>query len=52
MNELWEEMKEEPEFMFEDGKRIKIDEVIFKNITKEDVYTMYITQKQTEKLRF
>ena len=37
LNELWEEMKEEPEFMFEDRKRIKIDETIFKDITKDDV---------------
>jgi len=54
LNELWEEMKEEPEFMFEDGKRIKIDEVIFKNITKEDVlYHVYNskTNGETEILR-
>jgi hypothetical protein len=47
-------MKEEPEFMFEDGKRIKIDEAIFKNITKEDVlYHVYNskTNGETEILR-
>ncbi|VUT25143.1 MAG: Type III restriction enzyme, res subunit [Candidatus Methanolliviera sp. GoM_oil] len=36
LDELWDELKEEPEFMFED-KRIKIDETIFKSITKKDV---------------
>jgi len=54
LNELWEEMKEEPEFMFEDGKRIKINEAIFKNITKEDVlYHIYNskTNGETEILR-
>jgi len=54
LNELWEEMKEEPEFMFEDGKRIKINEGIFKNITKEDVlYHIYNskTNGETEILR-
>lgn len=37
LNELWEELKKEPEFMFEDGRRMKIDEKIFKNITKDDI---------------
>jgi len=54
LNELWEEMKEEPEFMFENGKRIKIDEAIFKNITKEDVFYHVYNSKtngETEILR-
>ncbi len=37
LEELWEELKQEPEFMFEDGKRVKIDETSFKNITKKSV---------------
>ncbi len=37
LNELWEELKQEPEFMFEEGKRIKIDGAILRHITKEDV---------------
>ena len=37
INELWEELKEEPEFMFEDGRRMRIDETIFKSITKDDI---------------
>jgi len=37
LKELWEELKEEPEFMFEEDKKIKIDEEILKKITKEDI---------------
>jgi len=49
LDELWEEMKEEPEFMFEGGKRIKIDGAIFKNITKEDVlYHVYNSKTNGE----
>ena len=54
LDELWEELKEEPEFMFEDGKRIKIDEVIFKSITKNDVLNYVYNSKtngQIEVLR-
>ena len=29
INELWEELKQEPEFMFEDGNKLKIDKTIF-----------------------
>jgi hypothetical protein len=36
LDELWEELKQEPEFMFEKGK-IKMDETIFKGITKDDI---------------
>ncbi|MCL0106179.1 hypothetical protein M1N78_00445 [Peptococcaceae bacterium] len=35
--ELWEELKEEPDFVFEDGKKIKIDEEVFKNISLKDI---------------
>ena len=37
LGELWEELKEESEFIFEPDKKIKIDEKIIKNITKEDI---------------
>ncbi|MBC7194997.1 MAG: DEAD/DEAH box helicase family protein, partial [Caldisericia bacterium] len=37
IDELWNELKQEPEFMFEDGRKIKIDKTIFKNITICDV---------------
>jgi len=36
LDELWEELKQEPEFMFEKEK-LKIDEEIFKKITIQDV---------------
>lgn len=54
LNELWDELKEEPKFMFEDGKTIKIDEAIFKNISKEDVLYYVFNSKtngETEILR-
>jgi len=38
IDELWEELQQEPEFVFEDGKRIKIDEKVFKSITLKDVW--------------
>ena len=38
MDELWEELREEPEFVFEDGERIKIDENIFKGIALKDIW--------------
>jgi len=38
IDELWEELKEEPEFVFEDGKKIKIDKKFFKSITLKDVW--------------
>ncbi len=36
-DELWQELKDEPEFVFEDGERIQIDEETFKSITLRDV---------------
>jgi superfamily II DNA or RNA helicase len=36
-DEIWNELKEEPEFEFEDGKRIRINEDIFKSITIGDI---------------
>jgi hypothetical protein len=37
LDELWEELKQEPNFMFEDGNKVRIDETSFKNITKESI---------------
>ena len=37
IQELWEELKEEPEFVFEDNRKIKIDEKVFKSIKLRDV---------------
>jgi superfamily II DNA or RNA helicase len=49
LNELWEEMKEENEFMFEGGKKIKIEELSFKDINKEDVlYYVYNSKTSGE----
>ncbi|MDI6839868.1 MAG: DEAD/DEAH box helicase family protein [bacterium] len=45
LNELWDELKQEPEFIFEDGRKIKIDETIFKNITKEDILNYVYNSK-------
>jgi len=36
-NELWQELKNEPEYTFEEGNTVKIDEPFFKGITKEDL---------------
>jgi len=45
LDELWEELKEEPEFMFEDGRKIKIDEAIFKSITKDEILNYVYNSK-------
>ena len=37
LDELWSDLKQEPEFMFEDGIKIKVDETILKSITKDDI---------------
>jgi len=37
IDELWGELKQEPEFMFEDGTKMKVDGTILKSITKDDV---------------
>ncbi len=37
LSELWGELKQEPEFMFEDAGKMRIDETIFKSITKDDL---------------
>ncbi|WP_211211356.1 DEAD/DEAH box helicase family protein [Thermodesulfobacterium hveragerdense] len=37
IEELCDELRQEPEFVFEDGKKLKIDEEIFKSITLKDV---------------
>jgi len=36
--ELWEELLHEPDFVFEDGKKIKIDKDAFKGITLKDIW--------------
>ncbi len=38
IEELWEELKQEPEFVFGEGKRIKIDEEIFHGILLKDIW--------------
>jgi len=37
LDELWEELREEPEFMFEAGEKLKTDRMLFRSITKSDV---------------
>lgn len=37
IEELWDELKQEPEFVFEDNRKIKIDEKVFKAIKLKDV---------------
>ena len=37
IKELWEELKQEPEFVFEDGKRVRIDKDVFESITLKDI---------------
>ena len=37
IDELWKELKEGPEFMFEDNKVMRIDEAVLKSITKDDI---------------
>ena len=48
-DELWAELKEEPEFIFEPNRKIKIDEKIIKNITKSDIlYHIYNSKTSGE----
>ncbi|MGQ9632073.1 MAG: hypothetical protein ACUVXI_17425 [bacterium] len=37
LEELWKELKEEPEFVFEDGRKMKLDEKVFKSVSLKDV---------------
>lgn len=37
IDELWEELKQEPEFIFEEKQKLKIDESEFKSITEKDI---------------
>jgi len=37
LDEVWEELKDKPKFMFEDDNVVRIDEAIFRNITKDDI---------------
>jgi hypothetical protein len=46
LDELWKELKQEPEFMFENGNKVRIDEAILKNITKEDILK-YVYNSET-----
>ncbi len=46
LNELCDELKQEPEFISENGRKIKIDEKVFKGITKEDVLR-YVYNSET-----
>jgi len=45
LDKLWKELREEPEFIFEDGKKIKIDETIFRGVTKNDVLNYVYNSK-------
>lgn len=44
--ELWNELKDEPEFMFEDNMKVKVDKTILENITKEDIL-LYVYNSNT-----
>ncbi|GAH55411.1 unnamed protein product, partial [marine sediment metagenome] len=46
LDELWEELKQEPKFMFEDNKKVEIDKDIFKSITKNDILN-YVYNSET-----
>ncbi len=46
INELWDELKHEPEFIFEDGLKIKINARIFKGISKTDILN-YVFNSET-----
>lgn len=37
LDELWEELRQEKDFMFEDGNKMKIDETIYRKITMRDI---------------
>jgi len=37
IDELWKELKEGPEFMFENDNAMRIDEAVLKNVTKDDI---------------
>ena len=47
VSELWEELKQEPDFMFEQGNKVKIDKDSFTGITKEDILTHVFNSKTT-----
>jgi len=46
LDELWEELKQEPEFTFEDNNKVKIDKDIFKSINKNDILN-YVYNSET-----
>jgi len=37
LDELWEELRQEKDFMFEDGNKMKIDETIYRKIIMRDI---------------
>lgn len=37
LDELWEELRQEKDFMFEDGNKMEIDETILRKITMKDI---------------
>ena len=37
LNELWDELKQEPEFVFESEEKLVVDEAAFRAITEEDI---------------
>ncbi len=36
-DELWDELKQRPSFMFEEGRRIEIDQQVFESLSKSDI---------------
>ena len=45
LDELWDKLKQEPEYMFEESEKIKIDKEIFKSIIKDDVLNYVYNSK-------
>lgn len=45
LDELWEELKQEPDFIFEKGNKTKIDEKSFKELDKEDILNLVYNAK-------
>ena len=37
IDELWDELRQRPSFMFEEGNGIEIDQGVFQNLSKEDI---------------
>lgn len=45
LDELYEELREGQDFMFEEGNKIKIDEIIFKSIKRKDILNYVYNSK-------